>query len=252
VQRYGKRQLINEFGMRSPALSTVEAGRRYLVLGDSVLNGGTGVDHGELATTQLSDDNRFFGNASANSWGPANQAAWIRQFGDTGASAAIVLISSHDATDLPSFGPLNPREQPTEGPLLALQEVWPHLAPKLGISIRAVPTNAPPADPSRSAAGQKALDDLITALETKGLPVCAIQHQTRTEIRSKPEAGWHTIRQAFTERGWPVVQMARWTAPALAKDPEIFTDDIHLAPAGQALIAEAIKACAAELEGQVD
>lgn len=241
---YGKRQLVNQYGMRSADWPQDGRTARYLVFGDSVLNGGTATDHAELATTVLSTGGTFYGNVSANSWGPANMAAWLAEFGDLGAAGAIVLISSHDANDVPSFADLDPASQPTRAPLLALAELSPQVSRRLPLSPEANAAAVQPAPQTRvTPEGLAGLRSLLDQFEKHGLPVCLIQHQTRTELAARPSPGWFAVQRAFEGRGWPVVQMERWTGPAITDTPGLFTDDIHLEPAGQKLIAEAIKYC---------
>lgn len=145
VSRFGNRQLYNEYGMRSPSLREVAQPRRILVFGDSVINGGNLTDHADLATTLATDDRTFFGNVSAGSWGPANMGAWIDRFGYLGADTMIVVLSSHDLNDLPTFEPLNPNTHPTERPALAIiegvQRYLPRYLPKpvTGLLFRASP-----------------------------------------------------------------------------------------------------------------
>jgi hypothetical protein len=253
VRPYGNRQLVNQYGMRSAAPPSDRSVRRYLVFGDSVLNGGLSTDHADLATTVLSDDRRFYGNISANSWGPANMAAWLEEFGDLDAVGAIVLISSHDAYDIPTFGDLDPEAQPSSRPYLAVSEILPKLASRFPlVSVAKAASNDVSLGRTRAAIGRAGLSVLLDELDQKDLPVCLIQHQTVTELKTKPGEGWLLVQQAFGSRKATVVQLADWTGPAAKVSPEVFADDIHMAPEGQRLIAEAIKACTRALEGRAE
>lgn len=251
VQRFGNRQLYNEFGMRSPPMAQVSASRRVLVMGDSVVNGGNLTDHAELATSLLSTEAVFYGNVSAGSWGPANLTAWLREYGSLGAQTAIVVLNSGDLYDLPTFEPLNPNTHPVRTPVLALEEVVLRYLP--GFMSRLISSERQPArlalTEEQIAGGQAVLEDLLNGLVELGLSVCLIQHQTQTELQGQPEVGWHVIHEAFAARNFPVVQFAEWTGPARAIGPTPFTDDIHLSVEGQRLLAEAITACMTRLEG---
>lgn len=244
VSPYGNRQLINHYGMRSGPWPEDPSVRRYLVMGDSVLNGGLATDHAELATTMLSTGGKFYGNISANSWGPENMAAWLEKYGSFNASGVIVLINSHDASDIAGFSKLDLIGQPSSRPWLAIEELIPKIVSRLPL---ASPANAANGNlsPSRAriAIGKAGLVALLDELERIKVPVCLIQHQTVPELKGSPDDGWQINRDAFAARGWPSVQLSKWTGPVLEKDPAIFQDHIHLAPSGQALIAEAIKEC---------
>jgi hypothetical protein len=104
IKRFGKIVLTNEYSMRSLPLAKNE--KRVLLFGDSVLNGGSLTDHGELATTLLEkslqkscDTSVRILNISAGSWGPDNAFAYLEKYGDFNATEIILVFSSHDAHD---------------------------------------------------------------------------------------------------------------------------------------------------------
>jgi hypothetical protein len=115
----------NSYGMRSEEPDSTKT--RVLGLGDSVIYGGTWMDQDSLATTHFTSATGIqMLNISAGSWGPDNCAAYLRQHGTFGASAMLLVCSSHDAYDVMTFipivGVLNnyPEHQYT----LALQELY--------------------------------------------------------------------------------------------------------------------------------
>ena len=132
VRRFGKRFLVNDYSMRSAPLAARKGAdeRRVLVFGDSVVNGGNLTNHQDLATTRLAHDLRPFaggnkvvvGNVSAGSWGPGNWLAYSQAYGFFEADVVVLVASSHDVTDNPTFAPLDPNTHPTKKPLLALTE----------------------------------------------------------------------------------------------------------------------------------
>ena len=111
VTRFGKHILTNALGLRGPEFGSSKfdpAELRVLVLGDSVVNGGSHVDQSALGTevlrTLLDRDLArpvTVMNVSANSWGPPNQLAWLEANGALDADIAIVVVSTHDAVDVP-------------------------------------------------------------------------------------------------------------------------------------------------------
>ena len=149
VYRFGNHFIVNHYGMRSRDFSAHKsdlAEYRVMVFGDSVVNGGNLTDHANLATTmlesRLSDRLKrpvIVGNISAGSWGPGNWLAYGKEYGFFDADCVILVISSHDAEDNPTFEPLNPNTHPTEKPLLALSEaVFRYLPRYLPAAIRDV------------------------------------------------------------------------------------------------------------------
>lgn len=99
----------NEFGMRSEPVNASDS-TIILLIGDSVVNGGSPTDHDELASTILekkltSHFNKKIRvlNISAGSWGPDNAYAYLKKKGLFKADLVCLVTSSHDAYDNMSF-----------------------------------------------------------------------------------------------------------------------------------------------------
>jgi lysophospholipase L1-like esterase len=80
-----------------------------LLIGDSVVNGGSLTDQDSIASTLL--EKRFYKdfnkrvrilNISAGSWGPDNVAAYLKKYGTFKAKLMCLVTSSHDAHDIMS------------------------------------------------------------------------------------------------------------------------------------------------------
>ncbi|NET32414.1 MAG: SGNH/GDSL hydrolase family protein [Cyanothece sp. SIO1E1] len=142
VKRFGNRIQINQYSMRSPeiTLERPAATLRVLLLGDSVANGGWWTDQvdipSEMMTRQLrttmsgSDWQRLKQsqvlNASANSWGPRNELAYLKRYGHFDAQVVIVLINTDDlfATAPTALQVGRDHSYPDRKPLLALIELY--------------------------------------------------------------------------------------------------------------------------------
>lgn len=138
TRRFGNRIEINEYSMRSspiqitPAPSTL----RVLILGDSIANGGWWTDQDNtisslmmrsLASISIGDyRSTEVLNASANSWGPRNELAYLRRFGNFNSQAVVLLINTDDlfGTTPTSLPVGRDRNYPDSKPPLALVEVW--------------------------------------------------------------------------------------------------------------------------------
>ncbi|QIR38693.1 SGNH/GDSL hydrolase family protein [Tolypothrix sp. PCC 7910] len=138
TRRFGNRIEINEYSMRSEAITPIPAPTtlRILLLGDSIANGGWWTDQkntiSELMMRSLSalhtekyQQVEVF-NASANSWGPRNELAYLQRFGNFQAQAVVLLINTDDlfATAPTSLPVGRDRNYPDHQPPLALVEVW--------------------------------------------------------------------------------------------------------------------------------
>jgi GDSL-like Lipase/Acylhydrolase family len=120
VRRFGNRIEINQYSMRSSAIAPIPlvSTLRVLLLGDSVANGGWWTDQpdtiSEIMARLLSQGAEAVGkqekdltlssppsavevlNASANSWGPRNELAYLQKFGHFGAKVIVLLINTDD------------------------------------------------------------------------------------------------------------------------------------------------------------
>ncbi len=133
TRRFGKRIEINQYSMRSASISPTVAPstRRILLLGDSIVNGGWWTDQtntiSSLMMASLSQHQPTeVLNASANSWGPRNELAYLQKFGTFQAEVVVLVINTDDlfATAPTSLPVGRDRNYPDKKPPLALVEVW--------------------------------------------------------------------------------------------------------------------------------
>ncbi len=138
TRRFGNRIEINQYSMRgspiakTPAPSTL----RVLLLGDSIANGGWWTDqnntisslmmHSLTSATNSNYQEVEVLNASANSWSPRNELAYLEKFSTFNAQVIILLINTDDLFGTPptSLPVGRDRNYPDSKPSLALLEVW--------------------------------------------------------------------------------------------------------------------------------
>ncbi len=132
VRRFGNTIRTNSLSMRSDELSPADS-VTVLLIGDSVVNGGSLTDNAELASTLL--EKRLSAelgrrirvlNISAGSWGPDNSAAYLKKHGVFNAKAIGLVASSHDAYDIMTHAPqvgIDPN-LPDKQFRVALVELW--------------------------------------------------------------------------------------------------------------------------------
>ncbi len=144
TRRMGNRITINEYSMRSAkiAIKRPTSTLRVLLLGDSVANGAWWTDQNqtisalmanqlELILGEAAGKGSFFEqievlNASANSWGPRNELAYLQRFGTFEAQVVVLLINTDDlfATAPTSVPVGRDRNYPNHKPHFALTEVF--------------------------------------------------------------------------------------------------------------------------------
>lgn len=257
-KRFGNRVHINAYGMRSPDFPKEKSDPeefRVMVLGDSVINGGSLSDQSQLATTLLQQEltqslNRpvVVGNISAGSWGPANLLAYAQTFGFFDADVILIVVSSHDARDVPTFEPLSPNSHPTKAPRTALGEGVARYLPRYlpsrssNSETNASPYTTQPADPESLDAFLK----LLGLAKESGARVAVIQHWTRDELTAnQPEPGHAELAKTAEDLGIPTYQTAEHFRQA--DDPAaLYRDHIHPTAMGQTSIQRTLHIASSE------
>ena len=254
VRRFGKRFFVNDYSMRSAPLAARKGAdeRRVLVFGDSVVNGGNLTDHQDLATTRLAHDLRPFaggnkvvvGNVSAGSWGPGNWLAYSQAYGFFEADVVVLVASSHDVTDNPTFAPLDPNTHPTKKPLLALTEGLTRYLPRyLPAFLRGGgTTEVKPVQTDRDRVqGLADLRAFLLAARATGAAVVLVQWPERGEVAAGvPAGGFADLTELASETGVRNVLAAPAVAAALAQGRAPYRDKIHPNDEGQQLLADVL------------
>ncbi len=252
VQRFGNRQLYNEFGMRSSPLADWGKKRRVLVFGDSVVNGGNLTDHAQLGTTIASArvEGSVFANISAGSWGPANILGYVETFGLFNADTVILVLSSHDAADPPTFLALDPNTNPTEQPFSALGEGFTRYLPRYlpnalrGLLFSDGASRSTDASQQQGMDGVDALPILLDLIVRNDVEVCIVLHSSRSELRDGNNA-FEPFETALKNFEAPIIYMRDLLTGESSVD-KVFRDDIHISAAGQIVLAEALVKCDAQ------
>ncbi len=136
VVRFGNRIKINQYSMRSEPIeeSRENTTLRIFLLGDSVANGNWWTDQDDTISAIIEKQlNQKLGkdktvevlNASANSWGPRNELAYLEKFGLFDSQTIVLLINTDDLfAKAPSSLVVGvDRNYPDKKPPLAIAEV---------------------------------------------------------------------------------------------------------------------------------
>lgn len=253
VMRFGNRFLTNQYGMRSkvfPVAKSIPQEFRIMVFGDSVVNGGNLTDHEQLATiiaqqklTAIIGRPTIVGNISAGSWGPGNWLAYAREYGFFDADIVILVASSHDYADNPTFQPLNPNTHPQHTPASALWEGITRYLPRylpgnVSSTASKAPLVVPEADINR---GRADLTAFLSLAKRSARSVIVLQHWEREEIENHhPKDGNAVIHDVCDQLTIPCKSLEPFFRNALEKGNNPYRDAIHPNALGQELIAEAI------------
>jgi hypothetical protein len=192
----------NAYSMRSddfPPHKSDPTELRIIMIGDSVINGGSMMDQSELVSTllqkSLCDDLHrpvVVGNASAGGWGPPNELGWIKTFGTLDADIVVLVLSSHNYANVPQWPvPIGPVfDRPTRKPLLAWEEFFTRYAPRLSLK-QPVETFIDPTQPSQSDINWCfwSIQQLVKIAHDGGALVIVAQHAQRHELGGSWEPG---------------------------------------------------------------
>jgi lysophospholipase L1-like esterase len=256
VYRFRNHFITNQYGMRAESFSQKKIGDelRVMVFGDSIVNGGNLTDQSELATSLLKDnlskilrENVIIGNISAGSWGPGNWLAYAQEYGFFDADIIILIISSHDYIDNPTFQPLDKNTHPTEQPVSALLEGIERYLPRyiLPIPSSTIVTENNQHIPKKEEV-QKGLDDLKNFLKlakNNSNNVLVFQHYEKSEIESRyPQIGNKLIKEICNQLGIIPTSLEPYFRKSIEDGLNPYHDEIHPTNIGQQLIAEAILA----------
>ena len=253
-RRFGNNVSYNSFSMRSPDIApekTDPSEYRVLVLGDSVINGGVLTDDSDLGTARLQERlaarlerPTWVGNVSADSWGPANQAAYIDKFGSFGADAVIMVLSGHDGSDAPTFKPVVGRRWiPNSKPVSALFEGIERYTPLGRLFVPKVESTRPVLEPTldeRRHISAEAIAKVSAVAAAEGLRFGILLFWGRYELEEGADKDQHVIRNAAARLGVPLRDMEE---PLRANKDRVYRegDRIHPNEQGQELIAQELE-----------
>lgn len=130
IRRFGNTISTNQYSMRSREIEPSSDRTRILLLGDSVVNGSWWTDQSETLNLLLAErlpDNGGVEtlNASANSWGPRNELAYLQRFGLFNADVLVLIINTDDLfASKPTSLAVGTSSYPDRPPALALVELY--------------------------------------------------------------------------------------------------------------------------------
>ena len=135
MRRFGNLIAINHYSMRAHAIEKSPAANtlRVFLIGDSIVNGNWWTDQSEILSARLENalsqkseqSDAEVLNASANSWGPRNELAYLKRFGIFDSQIVMLVINTDDlfGTQPSPLQVGKDRSYPDKKPLLALLEL---------------------------------------------------------------------------------------------------------------------------------
>jgi lysophospholipase L1-like esterase len=249
TRRFSNYIAINQYSMRSEPIAPQRPPEttRILLIGDSIANGAWWTDQKEIISALIAENlgTNFAPvevlNASANSWGPRNQLAYLQRFGSFESQVIVLLMNTDDLFALAPSSAVVGREinYPDRRPALALIELYDKYFKRY------------PPLPSVREGGDRVGKNLTALAQIQAL---ARDNQARLIIAITP-----LIREAQKEgKDYELKareRLANFTADAgifyldflpifqTYSPPEsLYRDNIHLSPKGNDLVSQQLAA----------
>ncbi len=245
--RFGAHIYYNSYSQRNDEPDSTKV--RVLGLGDSVIFGGTWMDQDSLASTLFSDETGTqMLNISSGSWGPDNCAAYLKEKGTFGASAMILVCSSHDAYDVMTYVPVVgvvPTYPDRQYKLAWTELVDRYLVPRIRMMFGKTELKLDPDEQvvknsefkntvsQKSSSFNNGFVQLLDISQKKSIPMAIYLHAERDEIN----AG------RYNEMGQKIIEWAAEHDVCLieglkaGETEDMYHDKIHFNEAGQRFLA---------------
>ncbi|MEM8806244.1 MAG: SGNH/GDSL hydrolase family protein [Cyanobacteria bacterium P01_G01_bin.38] len=256
LRRFGNRIEINQYSMRSHPVNTPKPAQtlRVFLIGDSIVNGNWWTDQTQTLSALL--ENSLSAplptgyqtvevlNASANSWGPRNQQAYLERFGTFEADIVVLVLNTDDlfATQPTSLQVGRDRSYPDKSPRFALAELANRYLKK--------PTPIPGLKAIQAETGDRvgrnleAVEQIRQQIETQGGQLILVMTPLKREVLSGPRDYEVTARgrvDAFAaEHSVTYLDLL-----SLFDNQETvegwYRDHIHLSPTGNQAVCDRIQ-----------
>jgi len=259
--RFHDRFSVNRYGMRAddfPPKKSSPDEFRVIVVGDSIVYGGVRVDQSEIDTEILKRDLQHdqtgpvvVGNASAKSWGPPNELAYLKRYGTLGADVVILELSSHDYADSPTFVPVVgiSADYPDKKPPFALTDLLEtYILPRYlhigrtpaGIDKTMINASASQEDIAECREAER---DFFRFVRSQNAKVALVQHLSLPELKGGYQPGYYANQQVAKEENVPFVDDSAELQAQLksSKSPFYKGDPLHLSAEGQPILAHTLR-----------
>ena len=253
VRRFGNRIHINEYSMRAAAIAPKPNPNtlRLLLLGDSLANGNWWTDQPDILSyriahylqpglpSQYQEIEAL--NASANSWGPRNELAYLEQYSIFGANVLVLLLNTDDLFGMQPT-PLQvgrDRSYPARKPPLALIEVLNRFKRN-----QPIPGLKEIQDEEGDRVGQNlaAINGIHRQVSAEGGQLVLVLSPLKRELlgpRDYELVARQRLQDWATESDVLYLDLLK-TYQKQPNPEDLYRDHIHLSPQGNELVGDAI------------
>ena len=255
--RFGNDISYNAYSMRAdqfPQMKSSSEELRIIVIGDSVINGGSRIDQRELATELLKERLQarlkqpvVIGNISASSWGPANQLAYMRRFGLFDADLVILVTHSQDVDDEPTFDSVLGVSQPMAAhpPTLASYELIVRYGPRALEPIFGSSESTDsdlPEGTGLQFTTRPVMDQIAAYVLKTGTDLGILYHIRRKELPLPPNSAENGLKSFSSDHDLLIRTTTERYTQLKEAGKSLYQDDIHLNAEGQIALADELEA----------
>jgi hypothetical protein len=248
---------INQYSMRSddfPSHKSDPSELRVMVIGDSVVYDGVQIDQRDICTEvmkrKLAKDlarKVTVGNIAAKSWGPPNELEYVKRFGLFDADYVLLVLSSHDYADVPTFAPVvdvDP-DYPGHRPVFALSELFIRYLPRyLPASWRPRINPDEPQNPTHKDI-EWALSserELIALAKNGGATIALAQMLEKDELDGHFKVGHRMIFDVAEQERIPILELGDLFQDTVHHGQNPYLDHIHPNILGCKIMGESMAA----------
>ncbi len=252
VRRFGNRIQINQYSMRSGVISATrpDSTLRVLMIGDSIVNGGWWTDQKNTLSEVLTAPLKAFKsgsvevlNASANSWSPRNELAYLQRFGLFQAQVLVLAINTDDlfATAPTSLPVGHDRNYPDRKPPFALAEVVSRYllpAPPMSEALQAVQAESG----DRVGINLEAIRQIHQLSDQNNARFLLVMTPLLRELEHAPRDYELVARQRLLDltqtESIQYIDFLTVFSAGIKKPKDVYHDHIHLNLAGNKLVSD--------------
>jgi len=265
VRRFGNRIHINEYSMRADAIAPIPAPQtlRLFLLGDSLANGNWWTDQLDILSARIAQALRLATepsntssydqvealNASANSWGPRNELAYLQRYGTFDAAILVLLLNTDDlfGTEPTSLQVGRDRSYPSQNFPFAIAEIFSRFTAKRQPipGLKAIQSEGG----DRVGKNLTAINGIYQQATTAGSKFLLVLSPLKRELpgpRDYELVARQRLQAWATENNVQYIDLL----PTFIQHEDaasLYRDHIHLSPAGNEVVSEIIAKDIAEI-----
>jgi hypothetical protein len=254
TRRFGNNIVINRYSMRSPEFDPVrpENTDRLFLLGDSVVNGNWWTDQTQTVSELLRQKLQAHHpktievlNASANSWGPRNELAYLQRYGLFNTQYLILVINTDDlfATTPTPLGVGKDKNYPDRKPALALIEALQRFLPQAPLPAELLAIQSEGGDRiGHNIAAIQSIQTLAKQANAKFLVILTplLRETENAGPRDYEKQARHRLQEQMNESQINYID-ALSIFKAAENPQELYRDHIHLSTQGNHLLSQQIE-----------